>query len=132
MHCIIDGHPSPFDGTEHRDSWLSDPSAGLPGAGLPGGIKDLVPGAPVITNPTALQPCTHRRLPVLHRPRILLPSLAPDRLSMISGRPILPPSYLRQRTHGSNLNENERLALTEMNGSNWNETNDSNKIQTLV
>src|SRR5262249_1291506 len=42
---------------------LGTPGFPIPGAGTRGGTKELVPGAPVVTNPTALQPLTPPQTP---------------------------------------------------------------------
>lgn len=42
---------------------LGTPGFPIPGAGTSGGTKELVPGAPVVTNPTALQPLAPPQTP---------------------------------------------------------------------
>src|SRR5215217_6764609 len=91
---------------------IGTPGFSIPGAGVSGGTRELVPGAPVITNPTALQPLAPPQTPCPAPPVKNLPAIARTGPTLNDFWPadsssVLPPSADAR----IKLERDERLAL---------------------
>ena len=76
---------------------LGTPGFPIPGSGVTGGTKELVPGAPVVTNPTALQPLAPPQTPCPPVPAKTPATIAPTGPTLNDFWPadsasVLPPS----------------------------------------
>src|SRR5262249_19089095 len=76
---------------------IGTPGFPIPGAGFPGVTKEMMPGAPVITNPTALQPLAPPQTPCPTPPAKTPPVIAPTGPTLNDFWPadssaVLPPS----------------------------------------